>query len=33
VIHCSIRWAVIEHVIDQQWGDRIVGVFKYPTVD
>jgi cell wall-associated NlpC family hydrolase len=33
VIHCSIRWAVIEHVIDKQWEDRIVGVFKYPTVD
>lgn len=33
LIHCSIRWAVIEHVLDQQWVDRIVGVFKYPGVE
>lgn len=33
IIHCSMRWAVIEHVLDDEWGDRIVGVFKFPGVD
>lgn len=33
VIHCSQRWAVTEHVLDDQWAKRIVGVFKFPGVD
>jgi len=33
VIHCSMRWAVREHILNQDWEDRIVGVFKYPGVE
>jgi cell wall-associated NlpC family hydrolase len=33
IIHCSMRWAVIEHCLDVEWEDRIAGVFRYPGVE
>jgi cell wall-associated NlpC family hydrolase len=31
VIHSSIRWAVVEHVLDDEWLSRIQLVFRYPS--